>query len=65
MTLIILKNEMPDTIWNVDNHNYLLFKCEDSDTINTMIKNSIDTIFITSNWCKLLMIEEPKPHKEH
>jgi hypothetical protein len=65
LTLVIPKNEMPDTIWNVNGHNYLLFKCKSSDTINTIIKNNIDTIFITSNCCELLIIEAPKPHREH
>lgn len=65
LTFIIPSNDNYDTIYNINGHSEIAFRCYEDDTIYVNNIPFNDTIILTSTKCKLLIIPDSIPFREH
>ncbi|MBW7869376.1 MAG: hypothetical protein H3C31_13760 [Brumimicrobium sp.] len=65
LTFIIPSNNDYDTIYNINGHSEIVFRCYEDDTVYITNTPLNDTIILTPTKCKLLIIPDSIPFREH
>jgi hypothetical protein len=65
ITFVLKHESFPDTIFEVNGYERLLYSCSGYDTIHREIINIEDTISLIVKKCTLFLIPDSNPNTEH